>query len=455
MINRSLINTSGHRKGVTLEGNEYTENIPESANLEEGYILKTHQGYLTVTDDVLSTGLLLLGSTGNGKTATIFNLLDHAVPQMKNDVMIIFDAKGDFKKRYYNPMCPSHILVSVNSTDKANALSWNIYGECLNERGEIDSESELTALEVAANAFKPLISRQQPFFHLAGRGVFASIIIAFLRDAAATGDFSKLNNETLCSFLTEKTSKEILQFTAGRYSDMRYLEDYIGDEKSKQTHSVMSFIHAMVSNTFISTFRNRQPKGDFSIRKLIREKKGKIIFLEFDLNHSEATKTVYSLLGDLAIKEALSVDSPQGSTFFVCDEINLLPYCDERFELLVNYGRSKQCKTVVGLQSVSQLHKNYGKDTANCILAGMISAICFNTVDYESRTYIKHRLGESYKIYNYAGTNISREAFTVSDSDIINLDIGEAFVDFKRTTPFKVRFKDAPEFYIPSRRFSL
>ena len=85
----------------------------------------------------------------------------------------------------------------------------------------------------------------------------------------------------------------------------------------------------------------------------------------------------------------------------------------------------------------------------------MISAICFNTVDYESRTYIKHRLGESYKIYNYAGTNISREAFTVSDSDIINLDIGEAFVDFKKTTPFKVRFKDAPEFYIPSRRFSL
>ena len=55
-----------------------------------------------ITDDVLSKHILLVGGTGCGKT----NLFYHMVSQIKsrmtnNDVMLVFDSKGDFYSKFY------------------------------------------------------------------------------------------------------------------------------------------------------------------------------------------------------------------------------------------------------------------------------------------------------------------------------------------------------------------
>lgn len=181
------------------------------------------------------------------------------------------------------------------------------------------------------------------------------------------------------------------------------------------------------------------PSGDYSIRRLIREKGGKIIFLEYDVNYSETLSSVYSLFYDLAIKEALSEINDDANTFFICDEMNLIPFVS-KFEELLNYGRAKSCKTLIGLQSVSQLKKNYGEYEAESILAGFLTAICFTSVDCATRQFIKERFGETFEVYNVGGSNITKEGFTVFDSDIKNLRVGEAFIDMKGVPPFKTRF---------------
>ena len=84
-----------------LEGSSLYMNRPPALGGKEKVILKgTHQGKTAafgVDESILSKHMLFVGGTGCGKT----NLFYHFVNQLQknmtsNDVMIIFDSKGDF-----------------------------------------------------------------------------------------------------------------------------------------------------------------------------------------------------------------------------------------------------------------------------------------------------------------------------------------------------------------------
>lgn len=62
-----------------------------------------YQSAFGISEEVLSKHILLVGGTGSGKT----NLFYHIVKQLKSkmtadDVMLIFDSKGDFHKKFYS-----------------------------------------------------------------------------------------------------------------------------------------------------------------------------------------------------------------------------------------------------------------------------------------------------------------------------------------------------------------
>lgn len=427
-------------KRIILQGNDCIEGIPiEAKNKQAGINIKTEHGEFIINNDDLSTGTIIVGATGSGKTSLFFNVLDKLVPNITSkDVMLIFDSKGDYKRRYYKRDNPNHIIISVSDKDKLIAKSWNLFGEIMDSNGKFGQDTEMIAGEISKALFKGMESSAQPFFSLAGEDIFSKLMLTFVRDAARTGDLSKLNNEQLYNFMSAMSNQEMLNIT-GKYHDFRYLENYVGDGKSNQALGVYAYLSTMMSRNFFSSFRHKMPSGDYSIRRLIREKGGKIIFLEYDVNYSETLSSVYSLFYDLAIKEALSEINDDANTFFICDEMNLIPFVS-KFEELLNYGRAKSCKTLIGLQSVSQLKKNYGEYEAESILAGFLTAICFTSVDCATRQFIKERFGETFEVYNVGGSNITKEGFTVFDSDIKNLRVGEAFIDMKGVPPFKTRF---------------
>lgn len=427
------------QKRILLQGNELIHGIPDEMRRKDpGVRLSTDDGILTVNPDDLSTGVLAVGSTGCGKTTLFFKMLDSLIPAISNnDVMFIFDSKGDYKDRYYRPQNPNHIVISVSAKDRAVAKSWNLYGELFDSTGRFGEDTELIVGEISKALFKGMESQSQPFFSISAEDLFSKFVLSFIRDAARNYDLSKLNNQSLFSFISADNKQLIEQAT--KYSDFKYLTSYVGDGSSNQALGVYGYLMSMKNRIFVSTLRNKQPNGDFSIRRLVRERGGKIVFLEYDMQYADTLSTVYSLFYDLAIKEALSSSQNVGNTYFICDELNLIPYTS-RLEELLNFGRSKGCKTIVGLQSVAQLKKNYSDAEAASILAGFLTAMCFKNADYDTRRYVKERFGETFEVYNFGGTNVTRNGFTVNDSDIIGLRAGEAIIDMKGIPPFVTRF---------------
>lgn len=59
------------------------------------------------------------------------------------------------------------------------------------------------------------------------------------------------------------------------------------------------------------------------MRELVRQKGGRMIFVEYDLSVGGTLTPIYTLLFDLAIKEALSRKNERGQRLFAVDEFRL------------------------------------------------------------------------------------------------------------------------------------
>lgn len=89
---------------------------------------------IPLTNDILSKHIMLLGGIGTGKTNTFFQIVSQLKQNMTNDdVMVVFDTKGDFYKEFYRP---GDIVISNDETATGgNSLDyWNIFNEIDEDR---------------------------------------------------------------------------------------------------------------------------------------------------------------------------------------------------------------------------------------------------------------------------------------------------------------------------------
>lgn len=422
---------------TVLAGRDFSETIP--SGLKTGkYELCGKNGSFYLIAKMLSMGLLMLGSTGCGKTTQLVKLLDQIIPALnEEDTMIIFDSKGDFYDRYYEPGNLRHVVVSLSQKHKEIASPWNVYRELINDFGMLSvNEIDIISGEIARALGRGMDNEMQPFFSLAASELIAKSMAATVRDAFMTHDSSQLNNHAFNQLLSSDRKKLIDKIT--KYEEYEYIRSYVGDGSTPQSLGVYGHAMAVKSRAFIGSFDKNDLEHDFGVREFIRNKGGKILFLEYDVRYKETLETVYSLLFDLAIKEALSVKG--GNKWFICDEASLLPYLQHIGDLL-NLGRSYGCKTIFAIQSYAQLEVNYDEQKAAAISAGFCNLFAFNNTDYKSRKYVKERCGEAFEEYDYGGQMLTRDSFTVRDSDLAELKTGEAFVDINGFPPFKVRFE--------------
>ena len=221
------------------------------------------------------------------------------------------------------------------------------------------------------------------------------------------------------------------------------MQSYIYDEKSGQTLGVMAELQQMMREIFIGNF---QKKGGLSMRKLVRRKGGRVIFVEYDLGIGGMLMPIYRLLIDLAIKEALCRTSNEGNVYFFIDEFRLVPHL-EHIDDGVNFGRSLGAKFFVGIQNIDQVMAAYGEYTGRSILSGFGTTFAFRVNDVGSREYIKNLFGrnikqQSYmsKVQNRGIAEQLREGYVVEDDDINNLPVGEAIVSAPSGEPFRFKF---------------
>ena len=336
---------------------------------------------IPVGEQMLSRHLLLLGGIGTGKSNAFHFLIRNVRSSLTDrDVAIIFDTKGDFYREFYQP---GDVVISNDSRASGGSGPdyWNLFGEI-----SIDDRIEENILEIAKSFFsEKLAHTTQPFFPNAAKDLFGALLLHMVRSE----QFKEMrNNQALrAAFDTFSVSamKKILQ----SHQDLKAMTSYIEDEKSGQTLGVVAELQQMVREIFVGNFRK---KGSLSMRQLVRQKGGRVIFVEYDLGI--------------------------GAKFFV------------------------------GIQNIDQIAAAYGQDMAHSILSGFGTTLAFRVNDAGSREYIKGLFGRNIKLQTYLSAvqnrGVSeqiREGFVVEDEDITNLPVGQAIIGAPGCQPFRFQFK--------------
>ena len=114
--------------GGLLENNAPPPDIPKAVIHVSGEF-RSKKTSFGLTEEMLSKHILLVGGTGCGKT----NLFYHMVQQIKarltpNDVVLIFDSKGDFYSKFYSK---EDIVIGNSLQYRKISERWSIYEEVI------------------------------------------------------------------------------------------------------------------------------------------------------------------------------------------------------------------------------------------------------------------------------------------------------------------------------------
>ena len=429
------------QKIEVFDGNELKK-LPPNKRIDkplccfEGYSDNGTDISVPISEALLSTHLMLLGGIGTGKTNTFNQIIQQIRSSFsENDIMIVFDTRGDFYKKFYRP---GDIVISNDSTatGPSGPDYWNIFNEIEN-----DEHMEENIVEISKTLFYEKIrNTNTPFFPNAAKDLFSAILTHFSESTDL-----KSNNEELRKFLDGSPTAEIREMLK-QHENLKAMVSYIFDDRSPQTQGVISELQQLSRELFLGNFKK---DGTLSLRNIIRAKGGKVIFIEYDLGIGNMLSPIYTLLFDLAIKEALCRKKSEGNVFFVTDEFSLLPNL-QHIDDAVNFGRSLGIKFMIGIQNIDQIYENYGEYKARSLLSGFLTSICFRVNDPKSKTFVRelHGVNRKKEIYTASvqGRGIVenvRDANVVEDWDIARLKTGQAIIGLPGEEPFLFQFKKA------------
>lgn len=385
-----------------------------------------------LSEKLLSQHLLLVGGIGSGKTNTFNHILNCISPQLTpNDVMIIFDTKGDFYKEFYKH---GDIVISNDKTSCGShgVDYWNIINEV-----EDDEYLEENVMEIASALFaERLKSGSDPFFSNAAKDIVTATLYHFVKVKKQYNSSNKL----LSDFFKSVSQDDLLDLLS-QYPQYEAMKSYIPVKAQEQALGVLAEIQQVMRSVLVGNFAKQ---GTLSIRDLVRKKGGKRIFIEYDIGVGAMLSPIYSLLFDLAIKEALCRSKSEGNVFFAVDEFKLLPNL-KHIDDAVNFGRSLGIKFMIGIQNTDQIIEAYDENMAMNIFSGFLNQFAFKVNDYSTRKYIKERAGENRKKTVFKTTAIHESiesGHVIEDWDVSNLILGQAIVMLNNSEPFLFRFQE-------------
>lgn len=408
---------------VTLQGTK--ENIP---------------AYFTLDNDILSKHSLIIGGTGCGKTKLFFHFVDQIKRHLTSeDIMIIFDSKGDFYSKFFSK---EDAVVGSSKQYRTSSEKWNLFREVLMD-GYDKKDYMVNIREICRAFFEERIQKNSSnsFFPNAACELLGAIIAAMIEECRPEDRKIIFRNEKLMRLLKQSSRQDLIDILT-KYDDLKYVVSYI-EKDNGQSQGVLSEMYSVVNELLVGVFSDN---GGFSIRNFVREKKGRTLFVEYDLSAGSTFTPVYSLLFDLALKEALGRNKSNGNVYLICDEFRLLPNLNH-IDDAVNFGRSLNVKVIAGLQSISQLTEAYGEARGLNIAAGFSSVYAFHANDSVTRNFVVELSGKNITVDEFQRNDGSyddpqREGHTVEEWDMNSLKIGEAFVLLPFSSPFRFYFKE-------------
>lgn len=398
-----------------------------------------------INKELLAYGWLALGVPGSGKTNLYNMILSRLLAtQEENDIIIIFDTKGDYLKEFGNKIPErNRIVIGVGEEYRKITGVHNIFSEIM-PRGKDGAlvyalDSDTDALDIATQLFQEMGSEVQPIFPAMAEQLFAGILIYFMRTYWRTNP-QKLNNKDLVAFISESKNEDLKKiFELDYMKDQRSCINYI-DNKGPQTQGVSSYLSSVVKKMFIGPFAENNPSKEFSMQSVIHAGEKKVVFIEYDLKRGQAMAPMYGILIDRVFANALGRRGDNANNIYIfLDEMLLLPKLNHCANGL-NFGRSQKVKVLCGLQNVAGVAEIYGEEGGKNILSSFQNLVTFKLADYDTRRFVVERLGGNYQNRSFPAQmenlHVQREGHTVEDWDLIHLGLGEAVVSLKDIDPF-------------------
>lgn len=427
-------------KKKALSGKEYIKFVGNTTSLP-------------LIPPTLSQNVLFTGGIGSGKTNGISELVDQLLDKMgSNDVMIIFDSKGDFYN-LFGSINNKKLDVQYLSNDNNSTVIWNMFKEAVIDLPNNASRPEINdALsELSSILFQPMIDKDKnnPFFTLASKNIFYGILkVLCEKYYIPARNPNAITNRMIFNYSQKPASEIVKDFTSPQcYPDLNQLVDYLGRVDAKgdfHFNNQGTSVLATLRNSLLELFKGNFVKdGNFSIRDYIIKKGSKLLFIEYDIRQGKVLAPIYKALLDFAIKEALGRHNGKRNIFFVIDEFRLLPKL-EYMDAGVNFGRSLGAKFIVGIQNILQVDEVYGNALSRSILSGFLTTVNFRTTDFETREYIKSIFGKRVYVYDnisLSGGQSREQDDVVTDSDILKLVIGQAIICLPVITKNPVKFQ--------------
>ena len=421
---------------------------------------------LPLIQPILSQHVMFSGGIGSGKTNAINQVVDQLIQLIESrktaaggksdDVVIIFDSKGDFLNKF-GPKINDKVVIS---NDSSATVTWNMFNEALIDYKKYGPRMlDESLMELASGLFQTIIDKDStnPFFPLAAKNIFYGLLkLLAIKDLNEhlNGKKMKINNKSiyeLSKLNSEAIAARFNEVSGVEKDDLLQLIYYLGRMKKDQTGNTVltendqgASVIATMRNVLIDIFKGKfAESGNFSIREFIRNKGGRFLFVEYDLNQGRVLDPIYKVLFDLAIKESLCRDRSLGNVFFIIDEFRLLPKLNF-MDSGVNLGRGLGAKFIIGIQNLKQIEAIYGEAEAKSILSAFVTNINFRTTDIETREYIKSLSGEQiyeYDVASLSGGKQRDRSSVITDEDILKLDVGEAIINIPVLDKNPIRFK--------------
>lgn len=309
--------------------------------------------------------ILSIGKTGSGKTITI----NRAIERLKErgSKGIIFDVKGDYLSKFYDPEY-DHIFNIIDE----RSLKWNLFNE-------ITYPEEITAI---AYSLIPEVKNVDQFWNNAAREVFKSILFNLYFS-------NKKTNQAIWQAVSQecKDITEMLKDTPGARAGFTFIQDGSG----KQALSV----HAVLME--FTSFFECMPDSDnpFSISDWLRDDRPGFIFITNYQLLKDTLRPILSLFIDLASKRLLDMDeSYDRRIFFILDEFAQLQKLTSIVDLLT-LSRSKGGSTWLAVQDIGAVEKKYEKEIRQTIINSCSTQLLYGVVDPDTQQFASNLIGET------------------------------------------------------------
>ncbi|HPS82645.1 MAG TPA: type IV secretion system DNA-binding domain-containing protein, partial [Candidatus Limiplasma sp.] len=240
--------------------------------------------YMPIGDSMLSRHTLLLGSPGTGKSNMMCHLLRNLrVNLTDEDILIVFDPTGEYGT-HFSQAGDIVFADDPRASDGNGEAQWNLFEELVDESRLLEDASALCDM-----LFDERIRvAPEPSYATAARDLTLALIVYLCRQ----NDPSLRNNETLRGLIDGFDTESMLAILES-LPEMRAMSAYLMEPGSKQTLGVIAALQQAARELLQGRFN---ATGTLGMRKAMRRKGGKVVFVCYDAQRGRMTGSVFATL---------------------------------------------------------------------------------------------------------------------------------------------------------------